>query len=246
MTMAERMRIQETMKYDAIIFDLFGTLVDNFGGGYAAALRKDGVLAELVGNRSEEFERLWGNDEAYKMRVTGIHATGADSVRSICEQMGLDPRPELLRRAQQARMEYLSEAITPRPNVTDTLESLRQMDLKLALMTVCTGEDVHFWTKTPLSPLFDEAVFSCNVGLDKPDPRFYATVCERLDTQAERCLYVGDGAGRELTGAQAVGMEAVLICAPHEEEIVMARDEARNWAGPRIEAISEVLALINL
>ena len=36
-----------TVKYDAIIFDLFGTLADNFGGGYVAALRAGGVLSEL-------------------------------------------------------------------------------------------------------------------------------------------------------------------------------------------------------
>jgi len=95
-----------------------------------------------------------------------------------------------------------------------------------------------------LAPLFDAALFSSRVGLRKPDPRFYALACERLDVQARGCLYVGDGDGRELTGAQAAGMDAVLICLAGEESFVLAREEARDWTGPRIQSPAEVLNFV--
>jgi ribosomal protein S18 acetylase RimI-like enzyme len=69
-------------------------------------------------------------------------------------------------------------------------------------------------------------------------------MCERLGVPPQRCLYVGDGDGQELTGAKRMGMDAVLICAPHEERIVMASQEARNWRGPKIAHIEELLTLI--
>ncbi len=80
--------------------------------------------------------------------------------------------------------------------------------------------------------------------MTKPDPRFYALACVRLGVAASRCLYVGDGAGRELTGATKAGMRAVLICPPAEEAIIMKHADARDWRGPRIAAVSEALNLV--
>ena len=43
--------------------------------------------------------------------------------------------------------------------------------------------------------MIDEPVFSCVVGLCKPDPRIYRLALERLSVQAEESLFVGDGDG---------------------------------------------------
>ena len=232
------------MKYDAIIFDLFGTLVDNFGGGYLDALRSDGVLAELSGGQDEQFINIWCDDEAYHMRIVGMLGTPAEAIRHVCRAMGTAPSDSAVERAVAVRWKYFDGALTPRPDVPGTLAAIRDAGMKLALMSVASPEVPILWQAGPLAPLFDEAVFSCDVGFDKPDPRFYETVCLRLDTPPQRCLYVGDAGGSELSGAIAAGMEAALICAPHEQEIVMVREDASNWTGPRIEAISEVLELI--
>jgi len=232
------------MKYDAVIFDLFGTLVDNVRGNFAAFLRDHGVLAELAGDRGEELARLWGSEDAFRLRMTGAHPTGEDSIRYICGQMGIQPRPPVLRRVQELRMDYTRKALVPRLDAPEMLERIRGAGLKVGLMSVCSGEEARVWTEISLARLVDQALFSCEVGLMKPDPRFYQLICDRLSVRTDRCLYVGDGAGDELTGAEAVGMDAVLICAPHEEAIVMAREEARNWAGPQISTLTEVVDLV--
>ena len=36
-------------------------------------------------------------------------------------------------------------------------------------------------------------------------------------------------------------MDAMLLCAPHEREIVMQREDPRQWDGPVIEHIEQVL-----
>ena len=233
------------MKYEAVIFDLFGTLIDNFGGGFVDALEAAGLLDRLIGGRRDEFDCYWSSSDVFTMRITGIFPTATDAVRHICEQMGVTADPGALAGIQQVRMDYTRGAFVFRPDTIETIQELRQMQLSLGLMTVCTGEEALLWAKTPLAPLFDEAVFSCDVGLNKPDPRFYEITCDRLGVRPDECLYVGDAGGRELSGAKAAGMDAVLICAPHEEDIVMAREEARNWPGERISAIPEVLGLID-
>ncbi|RPI64555.1 MAG: HAD family hydrolase [Planctomycetaceae bacterium] len=233
------------MKYDAIIFDLFGTLVDNCGGKFADRLRQDGLLADMVGGREDEFTALWDADAMYLNRVTGNHRLASDCVRHICSRMGIAPDPRHVERIQQCRMEYVKTVIDPRSDVIPTLSHLRQRGLKLGLITVCTWEVSLCWQASEVAGLFDVAVFSCAEGLTKPDPRLYQRTCEWLGTSPERCLYVGDGSGDELAGAKRCGMDAVLICAPHEEHIVMERSEARNWTGLKISAIGEMLGLID-
>ena len=230
------------MKYGAVIFDLFGTLVDNVQDGpYAASIR---ATAAAAGAEAEEFLRRWTDGQTALRRSAGQFGTQARCIEHICRQMGLSPDPDAVRRAARVRFEAVRAWLVCRPDAVDTLEGLRRIGLKLCLMSVCSPDTPILWPRTPLAPRFDEALFSCKVALNKPDPRFYALACERLDLQPRQCLYVGDGAGNELTGARRAGMDAVLICAPHEEDFVMAREEARNWTGPRIASPSEVLQLV--
>jgi FMN phosphatase YigB (HAD superfamily) len=52
---------------------------------------------------------------------------------------------------------------------------------------------------------------------------------------------VGDGANDELAGAERVGMRSVLI---HRDGEAPPWDEVRDWQGPRITAIPQVLSLL--
>ena len=78
----------------------------------------------------------------------------------------------------------------------------------------------------------------CNQHLE-----VYRLACERLGVEPDRCLYVGDGSSRELTGAREVGMTPVLIEAPHDEYFV-DRQDAIEWKGPKIGSLSEVLSFV--
>ena len=66
-------------------------------------------------------------------------------------------------------------------------------------------EDSRLWHSTPFAPLMDAAVLSFDAGIAKPDPRIYDLAVRRLGVAAEHCLYVGDGADGELSGATKAG-----------------------------------------
>ena len=53
---------------------------------------------------------------------------------------------------------------------------------------------------------------------------------------------MGDGGSRELTGATAMGMRAVLIRAPYDDSVGGYREE---WPGQRISTLSEVPLLLD-
>jgi putative hydrolase of the HAD superfamily len=129
----------------------------------------------------------------------------------------------------------------PREGAVATLAELRARGLRTGLITVCSEDTVDVWPETPFAGLFDAEVFSCSCGLRKPDPRIYGLACEQLGVRPGESIFVGDGANDELAGAERVGMRAILIHRPGEEP---ARPEVRDWPGPRITSIPDVLLFL--
>lgn len=83
--------------------------------------------------------------------------------------------------------------------------------MKIGLISDCSCEIPLHWGSTPFAPLIDCPIFSCSVGLKKPDPQIYSLACEHLAIQPHECLYVGDGSSREFTGAAQSGMYPVCV-----------------------------------
>ena len=58
--------------------------------------------------------------------------------------------------------------------------------------------------------VFDHVLYAHEEGLEKPDPAFYLLACERLEVTPEEAVFVDD-LPENVTGARAVGMQAVLF-----------------------------------
>lgn len=56
--------------------------------------------------------------------------------------------------------------------------------------------------------LFDHVIESSKLGIRKPDPRIYALMCEALDVDPSRCIYIDD-LGINLKPARAMGMHTI-------------------------------------
>lgn len=232
------------MKYDAVIFDLFGTLVPTPREGAFEATHAR--VAEILGVDAGRLIEVWRDEEFAMRRRIGLLPDCRSVLREACEQLGVDPDPAALEQAESERLTLHRRLLTPRPDSADTLDVLGAAGLKRGLMSDCPPETAQVWPDTKLAERMDAALFSPVVGMCKPQRRFYELACERLDVQPDRCLFIGDGASPELTGAKKLGMDAVLICPPEEAHIINDRDETRNWNGRRIERISEVLLLVGL
>jgi putative hydrolase of the HAD superfamily len=209
----------------AVVFDLFETLVDYDDG---RSREFSASVARLCGRDPQEFHSVW--IEGRPLRETGSMAPYLASLG--IEQSAMQEFLELRRdwtRGVLAR---------PRDGVVDAVQELRRRGIRAGLITVCSEDVVDVWPETPFAGLFDAEVFSCICGLRKPDPRIYRLALEQLGVDAADALFVGDGANDELAGAERVGMRAVLIHRVGEQP---AWPEVRDWPGPRITAIPEVL-----
>jgi putative hydrolase of the HAD superfamily len=100
------------------------------------------------------------------------------------------------------------------------------------------------WHASAFEGLVDVEVFSSEVGLRKPDPAIYLFACERLGVEPSDCLYCGDGAYRELTGATELGMTAVEIRDPTIDVATKLHLEGEDWTGARIADLRELLRMV--
>jgi len=229
------------MRYDAVIFDLFGTLVDNTEFLDFSRSEYNRTLSNVAATLSipePDLLRLWS--ETVHDRDAGLFPSMEEYFQDICREIGVKADARQIARAVELRLEYLRSILMPRDHTVETLTELKASGYRIGLISDCSSEVPLLWPETPFAALLDGAIFSCEVRITKPDPRIYRMVCDILEVAPDRCLYVGDGGSGELTGALEFGMDPVLIRAPYDT----VNGHREDWKGTRISELKEVLELV--
>ena len=229
------------MKYKAVIFDLFGTLVPNF-----SLSEYEKTLAEMASNLqapAEEFRQKWA--DTFRERTTGVLPTPRANIDYLCQQLGISPGEDQIENALQTRLDFTVRSMIPKNDAVETITRLKSDGYKIGLISDCSFEAPKTWQDTPFTPLFDVTVFSCEVGMKKPDPRIYRIATDKLGVEPEDCLYVGDGSSHELTGAREAGMNPVLIRDPNEAVDAHYIEREEGWDGPVINSLKDILNIIS-
>ncbi|MCL2300116.1 MAG: HAD-IA family hydrolase [Firmicutes bacterium] len=181
------------------LFDLFFTLV-------TSQTHVSDHEITILGISWAQWERCVQESGAYLGRVTAPK----EILREIVRCSGRTVSEEDLRRMCGRRILRVWDIVTGvEPEILDTLRALKARGDRLCLVSNADTIDALPWTATPLAPLFDHAVFSCDVHLQKPDPEIYLLAARRMGARPEACVFVGDGGSNELAGAKAVGMRTV-------------------------------------
>jgi len=225
----------------AVVFDLFGTLVREFR--HAEWDRWFRATAEALGVDEGAFRAAWRATSVE--RQTGGLGDIERNLRAICARIGARPSEEAVARALEVRRRFYDEAWEPMPGAEDALRAVKARGLRSALVSMCAPDTPPRWRASPLARWIDVEVFSCEVGLRKPDPAIYRLACERLGVPPPACLYVGDGSYGELSGARAVGMRVVRLRDPAEREGEFYRPDDEPWEGPTIGSLVELLPLLD-
>jgi putative hydrolase of the HAD superfamily len=226
------------MKFEAVIFDFFGTLVNDFGssGGHMHT-----EMAAALAVPYEPFISLWS--QTLEMRIVGAFESVEANIDHVCQALKVHPRAEQIRKAVEIRMSYIKRALEPRPDAINTLTELKKQTYKLGLISNASIEIPLLWDETALAKLIDKPIFSSRAHLKKPDDRIYYLACERLAVRPELCLYVGDGEDYELAGAAKIGLNPVLI-RKSSPPASKSHQEAREWQGTTIANLAEVLEMV--
>lgn len=229
------------MKYQAVIFDLFGTIIDSFPAQAFEQMLAE--MAAVLDAPPQGFAQVWF--ATFEQKAAGGFATMRDVVAHVCRQLDLQPTLTQIDSAAAIRAELTRQTLPPRPGALETMAQLKTTCHKIGLITNCAPEVPELWPASAFAPFFDVMVFSCAVKLVKPDPCIYQAACESLGVTPQDCLYVGDGSNFELTGAAGVGMSPILIRVPGDAAGWESyRRDAAEWRGPVVGSLPEILAFI--
>lgn len=191
------------MKHKAVIFDLFETLITEWGH---KKYTKNEMCADL-GIERKIFDIYW--EEKEQERYIG-KMTFEDSILYACKNCGKHIDDLLLSDIVDKRIKTKSKCFEyVNHDVFRLLRKLKSMGLGTAIISNCSSEEVKVLKESEIYKYFDEVILSYEVRMKKPDACIYEEAAKRLGIDLTECVFVGDGGSNELAGAKAVGMKAV-------------------------------------
>jgi putative hydrolase of the HAD superfamily len=226
------------MQYQAVIFDLYGTLVDlaSWDDDQNVLVR----MAAALSLPSNDFIRMW--QATFTQRMQGVFRRYQDCLNYICQHLGAQVEENQIGQASRIRFEMMKQNTSSiREGAVEVLSSLKSNGYKTGLISDCSIETSLVWDDMPLAPLIDAPVLSCLVGISKPDPEIFRIAVDRLEVTPDRCLYIADGIGEELTTASKLGMRAVMIITSTDRSGDPFRED---WDGEIISTLYEVPELL--
>ncbi len=194
--------------YRAVIFDLFGTLVAPYQRwpelipGFATLLEIDANI----------FDHKWTSTAVG--RDTGGFRTAELAIEHCVQQLGLAATRDQVARAAALQQHNVRLALTQtRPEMLRVLKLLREQRYRTGLISNCDNDTVVLWPETPFLSAFDATIFSCDVGMMKPDPRIYTLACERLGVPPSQAVFIDDNE-EFVAAAETVGMRGIICRDP--------------------------------
>ncbi len=203
----------------AVTFDATGTLFHcpRLGGIYSEVLARHGI--EVSPRQADELIReVWveldcavdRNVDRFSAHPGGPSGFWRRFLERFCERLGVAPASrftaaELYDRFSRAEAWDLFE------DVPSALESLSADGIALAVVANWDPRLPGLLQALGLAGAFDQIVYSAEVGFEKPHPGIFESALARLGVEPEEALHVGDSRRRDIEGAQAVGMHAVLL-----------------------------------
>ena len=219
-----------------VFFDLFFTLAD-------LEYQQENEFTVLNITR-EQWEASAENTAVYNLRATGGVKSEKEMLQSMVAGLPFEVSVSRLEKLIEIRNDRMKKALTQiHPDILFTLKQLKEKGAQLCLISNADIIDKKYWNFSPLAQLFDDVIFSCDVGIVKPDKEIYHLAMERTNTTADNCFFVGDGGSNELYGAKSCGITTVFT----EFLIVKdntTRDKILNSADFTVQDFKEIINII--
>lgn len=197
-----------------VLFDLDDTLVDQAGAARAALVPWAAEIG-VCGTADQITHRWAAISDPHYQRYQRREVTFEQQRRARVREFA----PHLMRTddtaADAAFASYLRRheaAWVCFDDAVPTLRRLRSAGLRVGILT--NGGERHQNLKLDLVGLRDEVevmISSSTLPFGKPDPRAFTTALHRLQVAPHETLMVGNSIEKDVLGALAVGMDAILL-----------------------------------
>jgi putative hydrolase of the HAD superfamily len=199
----------------AVLFDLYGTLVDVTIDTRPARIWKAFAeeIAVVGGSLSADDLRRRYHDQV--SRDTREHGEAFVLNTQFFYQLlqnGDQPNSDFVRTFARRFRQLTTRSISLRRYGLPLLSALRSSGCKIGLVS---NTDAHL-TDHDLDVLklrdhFDTIVLSSQVGVKKPDPRIFRIALRRLGVQSHDAIHIGDDYTADLLGATGAELRALLL-----------------------------------
>jgi putative hydrolase of the HAD superfamily len=221
--------------YAAVLFDLFHTLVSirhiKAPGRNTCAILgiTEKVWTDAVFNKSGE-------------RLRGHITEPVKIIRSIADQIDPAIDRDKIEAAAETRYARFAYALNHIPrNTLETVRKIKELGLKIGLVSNADCLERKGWEQSEIARFFDAAVFSCDVGLIKPEKEIYLMCARQLEVLPAQCLFVGDGNCNELNGAKEAGMDTVFTSEFYDATAAELIEERKKIADFHITNINQLV-----
>ena len=223
---------------EVIFFDLFFTLIIP---KYNEVRNENDVL----GITKEEWEKYAEDNELYLERATGREKEPQKIIESIVKKIDMKISESQKKEILELREKRFKKSlIDVDSTIINVLSDIKKNGKKLCLISNVDIIDVMHWKESKLNGLFDDTVFSYEVGYLKPQNEIYEIALKKMNTIPQKCIFVGDGGSDELKGAKELGMKTIqtgyLLKSERKEP-----NSIKNCADYYIENFEEIIKIVN-
>jgi len=216
------------MTYQAVLFDLDGTLLDTLEDIANAANR----VLELKGfpTRPLDVHRAAVGEGARKLMARVLPESKRDesTIQECFESFRRDYG------------EHWNIKTKPYPGIPELLDALESRGLKMAVLSNKPADFTRKCVEGILSKWKFEVVLGAEDGFpNKPDPAGAMEIIRRLGVPAEKFVYLGD-TGVDMKTANAAGMFAVGVLWGFRGRDELMRDGAQMLLGTPLELLQVV------
>jgi 2-haloalkanoic acid dehalogenase type II len=210
--MLEKDLVSSMQAIKAILFDLGGTLVETSHLKAISYISKK-VSGELNIDQGILEEKLINNfKEIFRKAREGRFKTIAKIIEeSLFNSIQDTKGSNLSKKVRSFYKEYIEKEVKIYPNVYNVLNSLRQMNLKLGIIS---NSDTYLTKcmlkKFSLDKFFDVVVTSSMSKAYKPNPKIFKVGLLKLGFSANQTVFIGNS-DKDIQGAKSVGMITVLL-----------------------------------
>lgn len=195
-------------QFDAVIFDLDGTLIDSMW-----------VWKQI----DKDFLGKYGKEVDPKMDKELEGKSFTETAIYFKQYFGLPLAIEEIKECwNKMAWDYYITAVPLKAGAREFLEWLKSQDIKMGIATSNSIELVKAVLKAlKVESFFDEIKTSCEVGRGKPFPDIYLKVAKELKVQQERCLVFEDIPN----GARAGKSAGMTVWAIEDGQTELTRSE---------------------
>ena len=217
-------------QFDALIFDMGGTLLDfdsiPWPTLYRISVEEVHRRLQRLGHQPPELELLW---ERFNVLMDNRRKLIREEMREyqigpllkgLINGNGVRLRDGELAILCNAYYAPIRRAVSAYPDASPALTALHDAGYKLGLLsnTAFRARDHREeLIRFGLWPFFTAAVFTSTLRHRKPHPDPFHEIARRLNVNLKRTLYIGDRQREDILGPQSLGMTAVLIRRPHRK-----------------------------